>query len=103
MTSPAFSLEGVSKATLRFFSKFETEEYYDNFYVWASGDDGRHWTRLAAGSGRSQGWNGWAPEASIDLSKFAGKAKVRISFSLQSDASVTDWGVALDDISVTAQ
>ena len=103
MTSPAFSLAGVSKATLKFTYKFETEDYYDNFYVWASGDDGHHWTKLAAGSGRSQGWSGWAPQGVIDLSKFAGKSKVRISFSLQSDASVTDWGVALDDISVTAQ
>ena len=103
MTSPAFSLAGSSTATLTFFYKFETEEYYDNFYVWASGDDGRHWTRLAAGSGRSDGWNGWAPQATIDLSKFAGKSEVRISFSLQSDDSVTDWGVAIDDISVTAQ
>ena len=73
-TSPAFSLEGVRKATLTFFYKFETEQYYDNFYVWASGDDGRHWTKLAAGSGQSQGWNGWAPEATVDMSKFAGKS-----------------------------
>ena len=102
-TSPAFSLEGVRKATLTFFYKFETEQYYDNFYVWASGDDGRHWTKLAAGSGQSQGWNGWAPEATVDMSKFAGKSRVRISFSLQSDNSVTNWGVALDDISVTSQ
>ena len=103
MTSPAFSLAGVSKVTLKFTYKFETEDYYDNFYVWASGDDGHHWTKLASGTGRSQGWNGWAPEAVIDLSRFAGKSKVRISFSLQSDGSVTDWGVGLDDISVTAQ
>ena len=43
------------------------------------------------------------PQASLDLSKYAGKSKVRIAFSLQADYSVTDWGVGLDDISVTAQ
>jgi len=103
MISPAFSLEGASSATLAFVYKFETEYYYDNFYVWASGDDGATWKEIASGSGTSQGWNRWAPEASLDLSDFAGASKVRIAFSLQSDASVTDWGAALDDISVTAQ
>ena len=103
MVSPAFSLAGKSKATLKFMYKFETEDYYDNFYVWVSGDDGQTFTKIAQGSGQSQGWNGWAPQASLDLSKYAGKSKVRIAFTLQSDYSVTDWGVALDDISVTAQ
>jgi len=93
----------MTSATLKFTYKYSTEQYYDNFYVWASGDDGHHWTRLAEGSGQSQGWNHWAPQAVIDLSRFAGKSKVRISFSLQTDYSVTDWGVALDDISVSAQ
>ena len=103
MVSPAFSLAGKSKATLKFTYKFETEDYYDSFYVWASGDDGKTFTKIAEGSGTSQGWNGWAPQGVLDLSKYAGKSKVRIAFTLQSDYSVTDWGVALDDISVTAQ
>jgi hypothetical protein len=103
LISPSFSLAGATQATLKFLYKFHTETYYDTFYVWASGDNGKSWTQLASGSGVSRGWNQWAPAASIDLSKFAGKAKVRIAFSLQSDYSVTDWGAALDDISVTAQ
>ncbi len=103
MVSPAFSLAGASTATLQFFYKFETEAYYDNFYVWATGDDGARWKEIATGSGTSQGWNHWAPQASLDLSEFAGASKVRIAFSLQSDGSVTDWGVALDDISVSAR
>ena len=103
MISPAFSLAGAARATLKFTYKFAVEDYYDNFYVWASGDDGKSWTQIATGSGVSQGWNQWAPAASLSLNGFAGKAKVRIAFSLQSDYSVTDWGVALDDISVTAQ
>jgi hypothetical protein len=103
LISPAFSLAGATKATLVFLYKFHTEDYYDNFYIWASGDDGRSWTQIAVGSGVSQGWNQWAPPASLDLSKFAGKQKVRIAFSLQSDASVTDWGAAIDEIKVTAQ
>jgi hypothetical protein len=103
LISPAFSLAGFSKATLAFLYKFHTEDWYDNFYVWASGDDGRSWTQIATGSGVSLDWNRWAPPASLSLSSFAGKDKVRIAFSLQSDFSVTDWGVAIDDISVTAQ
>jgi hypothetical protein len=103
MISPAFSLAGMSSARLAFFYKFATEDYYDNFFVWASGDDGHHWSRIAEGTGLSQGWSGWAPQASLDLSRYAGKSKVRIAFSLQSDYSITDWGVAIDDISVTAQ
>ncbi len=103
LISPAFSLAGFSKATLAFLYKFHTEDWYDNFYVWASGDNGRSWTQIATGSGVSLDWNHWAPPASLSLSSFAGKDKVRIAFSLQSDFSVTDWGVAIDDISVTAQ
>jgi hypothetical protein len=103
LISPAFSLAGYSQATLSFLYKFHVEYYYDNFYVWASGDDGRTWKEIAYGTGASQGWNQWAPPASLSLSEFAGKDKVRIAFSLQSDASITDWGAAVDDISVSAQ
>ncbi len=101
MISKAFSLAGASKATLSFFYKYSTEDSFDSFYVWASKDDGQSWTNIATGTGTSPGWNRWAPQASIDLSAFAGNSKVRIAFSLQSDYSVTDWGVGLDDIQVT--
>jgi hypothetical protein len=103
MISKAFSLAGYTSSSLSFFYKFSTESQYDYFYVWASGDNGSTWTKLAEGSGTSKGWNGWAPQATLDLSAFAGKSKVRIAFSLQSDYSVTDWGVGLDDVVVTAQ
>jgi hypothetical protein len=103
MISKSFSTAGASKVTLSFFYKFQTEDYYDSFYVWASGDDGATWTQIATGSGTSKGWNGWAPQATLDMSAYANKPAVRIAFSLQSDYSVTDWGVGLDDISVTAQ
>ena len=101
LISKSFSLAGASKATLSFFYKFQTEDGYDLFYVWASGDDGKTWSTIAEGTGTSQGWNKWAPQAILDLSRFAGKGAVRIAFSLQSDATVTDWGVGLDDIKVT--
>jgi hypothetical protein len=103
LISKSFSLAGYTASSLSFFYKFATESEYDFFYVWASGDNGKTWTRLAEGSGTSKGWNGWAPRATLDLSAFAGQAKVRIAFSLQSDYSVTDWGVGLDDVVVTAQ
>ena len=103
LISKAFSLSGSSKANLSFVYKYATESSFDFFYVWASGDNGATWKQIAYGSGTSQGWNRWAPQANIDLSAFAGSAQVRIAFSLQSDYSVTDWGVGLDDISVTAQ
>ena len=101
LISKSFSLADASKATLSFFYKYQTEDQFDFFYVWASGDDGKTWTQIAEGTGTSQGWNRWAPQAVLDLSKFAGRSAVRIAFSLQSDYSVTDWGVGLDDIKVT--
>jgi hypothetical protein len=103
MISKSFSLAGATSATLTFMYKYSTEDQFDYFYVWASNDDGQSWTNLAEGTGTSPSWNHWAPQASLDLSQFAGSSKVRIAFSLQSDYSVTDWGVALDDIAVTAQ
>ena len=103
MVSKPFSLAGTTSVTLSFFYKFETEATFDTFYIWASGDDGNTWTEVGEGTGRSQGWNHWAPQAVLDLSAFAGASQARIAFSLQSDYSVTDWGVALDDIAVTAQ
>src|SRR5207302_1912891 len=40
LISPAFSLEGATKATLKFFYKFHTEQYFDYFYIWATADEG---------------------------------------------------------------
>ena len=103
LISPSIDLSSYSSATLAFFYKFHTEQDFDYFYVWASGDDGQTWDPIAQGTGASSGWNGWAPQASVDLSYYAGSGAVRIAFSIQSDESVTDWGAAVDDIGVTVQ
>ena len=36
------------------------------------------------------------------LASFVGQANVKIRFRLTTDGSVTKWGIALDDILVTA-
>jgi len=100
LISPAFSLDGAKTAALKFLYKFHTEAQFDFFYVWATADEGKTWTQLAHGTGASRGWNQWAPEASLDMSQFAGKRTVRIAYSVQSDGSVTDWGAAVDNIRV---
>ena len=103
LISPSFSLAGYASSTLSFFYKFHTEDKFDFFFVWVSTDDGQSWTQVAQGTGVSHGWNGWAPQASIDLTPFVGSGTVRIAYSIQSDGSVTSWGAAVDDILVTAQ
>ena len=103
LISPTFDLSAGSQATLSFLYKFHTEANFDFLYVFASGDGGQTWDKIAQGTGASSGWNGWAPPASIDLSPYAGSSTVRIAFSIQSDDSVTSWGAAIDDIKVTVK
>lgn len=101
LVSPSFDLSATTTALFHFFYKFHTEDQFDFFYVWVSGDDGATWNKLASGSGASNGWSKWAPEAQFDLGLYVGQPKVRVAFSLQTDVSVNDWGAAVDDVLVT--
>jgi hypothetical protein len=54
-------------------------------------------------SGQSSGYPSWAPQVSLSLTSYVGQTNLKVRFRFTSDTSVSDWGVALDDIVVTAQ
>ena len=110
LISPAFSLAGKTSASLAFRSKYQTEATYDYFKVEISTNGGTSWTALTSGSGLNGTSSGWQSTAGVamlantySLNSYAGQANVKIRFRLTSDASVQKWGVAVDDIAVTAQ
>jgi hypothetical protein len=100
MTTPALDLSGASTVTLTYAFKHHTETGFDFFQVRISTDGGLTWTNLVNVSGASANWNLWAPLKTIDLSAYAGRTNVKIQFRLTTDPSVTDFGVAIDEIKV---
>jgi Zn-dependent metalloprotease len=102
LVSPSFSLAGRTTASLRYFVKYSTEATFDFFSVEVSTNNGTTWQVLTRVSGASPGFDSWAQQT-VNLSQFAGSGGVRLRFRLTSDAAVTGFGVALDDIVVTAQ
>ena len=103
VVSPAFSLAGKSSATLTFYNKYKTELSYDFFRVEISTNGGSTWTQLRSVSGQSSGYPSWAAQVSLPLSGYVGQSNVKLRFRFTSDTSITDWGVAFDDVVVTAQ
>lgn len=103
VVSPSFSLAGKSSATLTFYNKYKTESGYDFSRVEVSTNGGTSWTQLRSVSGQSSGYPSWAPQVSLSLNSVLGQSNVKLRFRFTSDSSVTDWGVALDDVMVTAQ
>jgi hypothetical protein len=103
VVSPAFSLAGKTSATLTFYNKYKTESGYDLWRVEISTNGGSTWTQLRSVSGQSSGYPSWAPQVSLSLTSYVGQTNLKVRFRFTSDTSVSDWGVALDDIVVTAQ
>lgn len=103
VVSPAFSLAGKTGSTLTFYNKYKTESGYDFFRVEISTNGGTSWTQLRSVSGTSSGYPSWAPQVSLSLNSYAGNSSVKLRFRFTSDSSVADWGVALDNVVVTAQ
>jgi hypothetical protein len=101
--SPTFSLTGKSSATLTFFNKYKTESGYDYFKVEVSTNGGTSWTQLRSVSGTSTSYPSWASQVSLSLTPYVGNSSVKIRFRFTSDSTVTDWGVAVDNVVVTAQ
>jgi len=109
-------LTSVDSATLRFWTWFDIERWYDYGYVEVSTDGGDTWQvlpgretteddpiRQAYGpgySGRSGGSDTpeWVEE-SIDLSAFAGQ-KVLLRFEYVTDGGLSTPGWAIDDVSI---
>jgi hypothetical protein len=107
LISPAFSLAGKTSASLTYYYKQQTETNYDFFRVEVSTDGGTNWTSLSSVSTTSSGFTTTAGAGmlakTISLTSYVGQANVKVRFRLTSDVSVVYWGVALDDIAVTAQ
>lgn len=109
-------LTGVSAATLRFWTWYDIEEWYDYGYVAVSTDGGRTWTPLAGrrtttenpvGEAYGPGYTGisgggsaptWVEEQ-VNLTPFAGKP-VLLRFELVTDYAYNRPGWAIDDISI---
>lgn len=103
LTTPALNLGGASSATLTYALKHSTEVGYDFFEVRISTNGGGAWTNLSQVSGQSPGWTAWAGPVSVNLSPYVGQSNVKIQFRLTTDESVTDWGVAIDEVKVVKQ
>ena len=101
--SPSFSLAGKTAATLTFYNKYKTESGYDFFRVEVSTNGGTSWTQIRSVSGQSSGYPSWAAQVSLSLNAYAGQSNVKVRFRFTSDSTIADWGVAFDDVVVTAQ
>jgi hypothetical protein len=102
LVSPSFSLAGKTSATLTFWNKYKTESGYDFVIVEISTNGGSTWTQLSKVSGTSTSYPSWT-QRTQSLSAYAGQSSVKIRFRFTADASVNDWGLAVDDVVVTAQ
>ena len=91
------------RATLTFYNKYKTESGYDFFRVEVSTNGGTSWTQIRSVSGTSSGYPSWAAQVSLSLNAYAGQSNVKVRFRFTSDSTIADWGVAFDDVVVTAQ
>ncbi|MBI4300310.1 MAG: immune inhibitor A [Chloroflexi bacterium] len=112
----AFDLSAVKKATLQFWTWYDTEKDWDYAYVEASTDEGQTWTALAGkntsdrdplGNSFGNGYTGvsgggstpqWVKEE-IDLSPYAGQ-RIMLRFEVVNDEAVNLEGFAVDDIAI---
>jgi hypothetical protein len=109
-------LSGVSSATLRYWTWFDTEEDWDYGYVTVSEDGGQTYTILRTPSSTDRdpnfnnlGWGytgnsggGESPEwiqESVDLSAYAGK-QILLRFEVVNDLAVNLSGFCIDDIEI---
>jgi photosystem II stability/assembly factor-like uncharacterized protein len=118
---PAFDFSQIATYTFQFRAKFNTENTWDGFRVEYSLNKGDTWAPL--GTTTAAGWYNYANTAgsrpfptgqaffsgnqssafntySYDASALAGNATVAFRFAFKSDGSVTNPGVALDDVEV---
>jgi hypothetical protein len=103
LTTPVLNLSGATTASLGYAFKYSTEANYDYFKVRISTDGGSTWTNLVNVSGTSSGYSAWAPPGNISLNSYVGQTNVKVQFQFTSDGSVTGYGVALDNVSITKQ
>ncbi len=107
-----FDLSGLTAATLRFWTWFETELGWDYAYVAASRDGGQTWealpgrqttefdpVALAYGPGYSGSSGGEWVQEEIDLTPYAG-GEVLLRFEYVTDDATHERGFAVDDIEI---
>ncbi len=117
--TPVYNFATAGTYTIRFWSRFDTENQWDGFRVEYSTNKGSSWNILGAVSANwynfantSQatsfpinepyftGNNSTWTEYSTDISSLAGNSNVSFRFVFKSDGSVTSPGVAIDDFQV---
>jgi hypothetical protein len=123
MLTREVDLTRVRKATLRFWTWYDIENYFDYAYVFASTDGGKSWASLKGrytttenpnGASFGHGWTGksglspgskaasapkWIEE-SMDLTPYAGK-RILLRWEYVTDEGLNKPGLALDDISIS--
>jgi hypothetical protein len=83
----------LSLPVLRFWTRYNLQEYKDFGYVEVSTDNGANWNKIYFTTGTREDWH----QVRIDLSQWIA-AKTLIRFRLTSDSSVTFDGWYLDDV-----
>lgn len=116
LTSPCFDFSGLAAdPTLQFSLMYEIEVNYDNAWVEVSTDGGQNFTKVGtAGTGlewyndvNDDAWEGtsgnageWVVAEQL-LAGTAGESSVQIRFVFESDFSVINEGIGIDDIEIT--
>jgi hypothetical protein len=98
---PGFDLSSVDRATLKFWTRYNTEKDKDVCYVEAS-QDSMTWLRLDSLSGRQ--YPRWV-QREVSLCDFVGRENscTWVRFHFISDSTNTNEGVFLDDIAIYAE
>jgi hypothetical protein len=111
--SPCFDLSATgSDPTLNFNIAYQLESNTDKAWIEYSGDGGASWTKLGAqGEGLAwynNGGNYWTglnkiwhnAKHTLPISSLGDKSRVRVRFVLQTNGSVVQDGLSIDDISI---
>jgi len=98
--SPGFDVHGVEKATLKFWTRFNTEKDVDICYVEISGDN-TNWIKADSLSGSSPAWK----QREIGLTNLidAGYSQIWVRFHFITNESDTRFGVLIDDVEIYHQ
>jgi hypothetical protein len=109
-------LTGVSSATLKYWAWYDIEEDWDYAYLFVSTDNGIHWAPVQVTSSREtnpneqnlghgfSGKSGGVQEAkwiqeTANLKAYAGR-QIMLRFAMQTNRSVNNFGLAIDDLSI---
>ncbi len=94
---PAQDFSALSRPVLVFWQWYYTETSFDSGWVEISTDGGATWAKVSRSfRGQSSGWI----RATVDLSAYAGRASVLISWRFVSDGSVQYAGWYVDDVEI---